>query len=444
MIPLGPPGARPRVGHNRSVEIEGADALLAEVTEKYSEFLNPGLARLLSFAGFGVEARAEGCYVFDHSGRKFLDCLGGYGVFSLGHRHPKVLEAARAALDTMPLSAKVFFSKPMADLAEKLAEITPGGLKFTFLCNSGTEAVEGALKVAKAFDGRPKVVSTEGGYHGKSMGSLSATGREKYRAPFYPLVPEFVHVPFNDVQAMEEAVDNRTAAVIVEPVQGEGGIHVPDISYLPSVREICDRNDALLVLDEVQTGFGRTGRMFGMEHSGVVPDLVTFAKALGGGVAPIGAFVGTREVWERTFGPNPLIHTSTFGGNAMACAAALAVIDVVTEERLWERSEKMGARLIGGLRNVRSQLPDLIADVRGLGLMIGVEFAMDDVAEICIGQMLKRGVVAAYTLNNSRVIRFEPPLIIEESQVDMAVNVFGEALDETQSLVSAVMGDVSG
>lgn len=413
--------------------------LLDSVIEKYTRYVNPGLARLSAFAGYGVEARAEGCYLYDHTGRKFLDCLGGFGVFGLGHRHPKVVEAAKRALDRQPLASKVFFSKPLADLAEKLAQISPGDLQFTFMCNSGTEAVEGALKLAKAFSGREKVIATIAGYHGKTMGALSATGREKYREPFLPLLPGFDFVPFNDVSALS-AIDSQTAAFIVETIQGEGGIHVATQEYIRAARDACDRSGALLIVDEVQTGFGRTGKMFGLDHHpGVKPDLATFAKGLSGGVAPVGAFMGTAEVWDKVFGENPLVHTSTFGGNALACEVALAAIQVIEEEDLCSRAAKAGKRMKSGLQSVAMEFPDLISEVRGEGLMLGVEFSMDDIGELCIGQMVKRGVIAAYTLNNRRVIRMEPPLIITDDEVDTAVSVFGEAVKETRELLSAVM-----
>lgn len=433
MIPL------PLLGHNLTMEPILAEALLDDVVGKYSRFLNPGLARLMAFAGYGVEMRAEGCYLYDHTGRKFLDCLGGYGVFSLGHRHPKVVEAVKKQLDQIPLSSKVFFGKAQADLAAKLAEITPDPLQFSFFVNSGTEAVEAALKFAKASTGKSKIISTDESYHGKTIGALSTTGREKYRTPFQPLMPGTDFVAFNDLAALEKAVDGNTAAVILEPIQGEGGIHVGTDEYLLGAREICTKNNALLILDEVQTGFARTGKMFGMDHSGIVPDIVTLAKALGGGVMPIGAMMATEEVWVNVLGKNPLLHTSTFGGNPMACAAGLAAIQVTVEEGLVERSREMGSKLKQGLDQVASAHKDLISEVRGRGLMLGVEFSMDDVGELCIGQMVKRDVVAAYTLNNPRVIRFEPPLIINETEIDKAVNVFGEAVLETSQLLAAVM-----
>lgn len=415
------------------------DQLLKEVQGKYVRYVNPGLARLLSFGGFGVETFAEGCYIYDHTGKKYLDFLGGYGVFSLGHRHPKVLEAAKHALKGMPLSAKVFFNKPLADLAERLAEITPEGLQYSFICNSGTEAVEGALKAAKAYKGRPKVVGTIGGFHGKTLGSLTATGREHFRKPFYPLIPEFVHVPYNDTSAMEKAIDDNTAAVILEPVQGEGGIYVADNNYLLSVQETCRKYGTLLILDEVQTGFGRTGKLFAMEHSGVVPDVLTLAKAMGGGVMPIGAFIGTPEVWDRAFGENPLIHSSTFGGNPLACSCALAAINVIVEDKLWTNAEERGNQLINELKNIQNHYPELIAEVRGIGLMIGVEFTREGIGELVIAQMVKRGVIAAYTLNNPLVLRMEPPLIVTPEQVETGINAFADSLQEVREILSTIV-----
>ncbi len=414
------------------------DALYQDIVDKYSRHINPGLAKLMAFAGFGLEVRAEGCHIYDHEGRKYLDCLGGYGVFALGHKHPKVVEAVKRQLDLMPLSGKAFFNGPQADLAEKLSSVAPEGLEFTFFSNSGTEAVEAALKFAKAATGREKIVSTVGGYHGKTIGALATTGREKYRTPFTPLMPGVDYVPYGDLDAAREALNGHAAAMIVEPIQGEGGIIVPPKGYLPGLRTACDEASALLIVDEVQTGLARTGAMFGSDHEGVRPDLMTLAKALGGGVMPIGATMGTAKVWEAVFGPNPLVHTSTFGGGELACAAGLAAIQVVEEEGLVERSRVRGVQLKALLEGVRERHADLVTAVRGVGLMIGVEFAMDEVGELTIVQMLKRGVCAAYTLNNPRVIRFEPPLIISEEQVAQAADAFSEALLETKELLAAV------
>lgn len=413
-----------------------AEALHAHVVDGYTDHLNPNLSKLMAFAGFGLEDHAEGCYIFDHEGNKYLDCLGGYGVFSLGHRHPKVVEAVQNQLGRMPLSSKVFFSPQQAELAIKLAQVSPEGLQYTFFSNSGTEAVEAALKMARITTGRTRFVSTEDSYHGKTLGALSVTGREKYRAPFEPLIPGASFIPFGDLAAAEAALSEETAAMIIEVVQGEGGINVAPPGYIAGLRKRCDEVGALLIVDEVQTGLGRTGKLFACEHDGVKPDIMTLAKCLGGGVMPIGATMGTEAVWTAVYGKNPLVHTSTFGGNPLAAVAGLAALQVIEDDGLVERSARLGALMKAKLMEVAKRHPDSIREVRGLGLMIGVEFSMDEMGELTIAQMTKRGMVAAYTLNNPRVIRMEPPLIITEEQIDFAVQTFEEALTETEEMVA--------
>ena len=422
-----------------SKDLSEAERVIEETIDKYSEYVNPTLGNLMRFAGFGnVEATALRSVVTDYSGNDYIDCLGGYGVFSLGHRHPEVVAAVQEQLDCMPLSSKIFFNKPLADLAELLAEITPGRLQYSFICNSGAEAVEGALKAARVYTKRTEFIATIGGFHGKSLGSLSASGREVYREPFEPLVPGFTHVPFGDVEAVEGVISDKTAAVIVEPIQGEGGIRIPPDDYLPKLRDLCTKHGALLIVDEVQTGLGRTGKMFAVEHwvrRGGEPDIMTLAKALGGGVMPIGAFIGTPEIWEAMFRENPLLHTSTFGGNPLACRAALAAIHVTRFRDLPGRAARLGDYFLGKLRSVKDKHPKALADVRGLGLMIGVEFVHEDVGELVIGGMARRGVIAAYTLNNPKVIRFEPPLIIKEEEIDTVIGAFDESIVEALEMV---------
>lgn len=412
-----------------------SDALYDLVTDRYADHVNPGLARLMSFAGFGVEVSAKGCEVTDHEGRVYLDFLGGYGVFSLGHSHPGVIAAVQAQLQQMALSSKVFFNPRLAELAARLAAIAPEGLDYTFLSNSGAEAVEAALKFARIATGRTETIATHGGYHGKTLGALSVTGRDKYRLPVEPLMPGARFVPFGDAEAVAEVIGENTAAVIVEVIQGEGGIHIAPPDYLARLRELCDRHGALLIVDEVQTGLGRTGAMFACLAEGVKPDLMTLAKALGGGIMPIGATMGTAEVWSSVFAKNPLIHTSTFGGNPLACAAAIAALDAIENENLCQRSLERGDQLMAGLRNIKS---DLVAEVRGRGLMVGIEFRMDDVGELIIGQLTKRGIIAAYTLNNPRVIRMEPPLIVSADEIDRAVSAMAGAIEETESLLAGL------
>jgi len=417
-----------------------AAQIIEDTIQKYSEFVNPALANVMRFAGFGdVEYAAEGTYVTDYSGNRYIDCLGGYGVFSLGHRHPAVMSAVEDQLHRMPLSSKIFFNKPLADLSQLLAEITPGQLKYSFICNSGAEAIEGAIKAARICTKRSEFICTIGGFHGKTLGALSATGREIYRAPFEPLLPGFRHVAFGDLGAVAETISERTAAVIVEPIQGEGGIRIPPDDYLPGIRNLCTNCGALLIVDEVQTGLGRTGKMFAVEHWGVEPDIMTLGKALGGGVMPIGAFVATSQVWEALFAQNPLMHTSTFGGNPLACAAAIAGINVTIDNDLPKLAVERGRYFMEKLHLLKGKYPQVVLDVRGKGLMIGVEFSHEDVGELVIGGLVRRGVIAAYTLNNPKVIRLEPPLIIGEEDIDCVVTAFDEAIAEAIETLEGIL-----
>jgi len=415
------------------------EAHIDGVIERYREYVNPGLAKLMQFGGFGdVEAEAQGCVLTTVSGQKYLDFVGGYGVFSVGHRHPRVVAAVHAQLDRIPLSTRTFFSEPQARLAEELAHIAPGNVRYTFFCNGGTDAVEAALKFARKATGKTDFISTEGSYHGKTMGALAVTGREKYRQPFEPMVPGTTFVPFNDLEAARRAVTENTAAIIIEPIQGEGGINPAAPGYLKGLRAICDEHGILLIVDEVQTGLGRTGTMFAVEQDGVVPDILTLAKALGGGVMPIGACMATAAIWEKVFEANPLLHTSTFGGNPLACAAGLAALEVTHDEHLCEKAQVRGEQLMAGLRAVQEALPGALVAVRGRGLMIGVEFAVKDVAELTINGMARRGIIAAYTLNNPKVIRFEPPLIVTEAEVATAVSAFQESVAEAVEMLEGL------
>lgn len=406
-----------------------------ETIEKYEQYINPAVARLFRFMGLSaIEQQADGVVITDNNGKEYIDCLGGYGVFSLGHRHPRVVEAVKAQIDCMPMSSKVLFNKPMADLAEIMAKITPGDLQYSFFGNSGTEAVEGALKLAKAHTGRNKIVSTINSFHGKTLGALSATGRDLFRDPFQPLLSGFVHAPFGDAAAIAEIVDTDTAAVIVEPIQGEGGIIVPPDEYLPFLRQLCDRHGALLICDEVQTGLGRTGKMFACDHYGITPDIITTAKALGGGVMPIGAFTARPQIFAEYI-TSPFLHTSTFGGNPLACAAAIETIKVIHEESLVEKAAAKGQYFMERLQAVADQFPGVIREVRGKGLIIGVELMKEGIGGLLMSELINKGVLVAYTLNNPKVIRIEPPLIIEEETIDQVILAFAYAVEQAYEML---------
>ncbi len=418
-----------------------ADTLTADVAAKYAKFVNPTALALLKMGGFDrVEWQGCGAVLTDVHGVEYIDCLGGYGVFSLGHANPKVVAAVTEQMQRLPLSSKTFLNKPLADLAEKLAGIAPGDLQYTFVCNSGTEAVEAAIKFARMATGRTKLVAAQGSYHGKTLGALSASGRDTYKTPFAPLLPGFSHVPFNDIEALRAAVDSDTAAVMLEPIQGENGIRVPQDGYLRAARQICDDAGALLILDEVQTGLGRTGKLFASEWEGVAPDMMTLAKSLGGGVMPIGAVMGTPAIWEKVFAEHPYIHTSTFGGNEAACAAANAALPMLCDPELLSEVTRKGEKLKSGLTEIAKKYPACIEEVRGRGLMIGIEFSDPDFQVLTIGKLVELGVIVAYTLNNTKVMRVQPPLIITDAQIEKVLLAFDEAVASVQQMIDELLG----
>lgn len=405
------------------------ERIAAEALTNSIEHLNHSYRSKLCGAEGAVEFRDQGVYTYDNQGKRYLDCLGGYGIFNVGHRHPKVIEAVKAQLDQVCLHSQDLLNPWAAHLAKQLASLAPGDLKYSFFCNSGTEAVEGAIKLARLYTGKTEIISTKNAYHGVSLGALSATGRDVFRKPFEPLLNGFVHVKFGDAEALEAAINENTAAVILEPIQGEGGINVPPEGYLRKVRKITKKHGILLILDEVQTGLGRTGRMFACEHEDVVPDIMCLAKALGGGVMPIGAFMSTSKIWK-VLEPNPSIHNSTFGGNPLSCTAASATLEVLMEEHLPARSALMGNIFINGLKELKAKFPKLIKDVRGRGLLIGLEFKNEDLRLRIQELLFYRGVLVAGTMNANSTIRIEPPLIITEAQIRLMLTTLEGVLED--------------
>ena len=394
-----------------------------------AEYVNPGRSRVYRLMGMtNVEHRGSGSTVVDIEGNEFIDLCAGYAVINAGHRHPRILAAVQEQLGHMGLSTKTMLSAGEVDLAKALAEITPGDLKRSFFCATGAEAVEVALKVARMYTGRTNFVAAENGFHGKTLGALSATGGGSYRDPFQPLIPGFTHVPFDDIEAMEKAVDEQTAAVILEPIQGEAGVVIPHPDYLPRVREICDRAGALLILDEVQTGIGRTGKNFACEHYGVTPDIMTLAKALSGGMIPVGAAVARSEVLE-VFDANPWIHSSTTGGNALACAAATAGLQVLQEEDLAGQAQRKGVRVLERLEEMARNYPEVIQEVSGKGLLAGVRFTKPAGGLMIMAELYSRGVLVIPSLMNWTVMRIAPPLNIEEQRLEMGLDIVEEAVE---------------
>jgi len=431
----------------------------------FAKHVNPGLKTMLSAIGFDKNfVRAEGIFVYDDAGTRYLDFLGGYGSLPFGH-NPKDVLAGVEKTSSHPNFLQARASSLQAALAHDLAAILPGDLSMAFFCNSGAESVEGALKMARIATGKQVFIHCTGAFHGKTLGALSVGGREKYKTPFQPLIPGCVEVPFGDIRALEQALDqHRCAAVIMEPVQGEAGVIVPPEGYLKQVRELTDAHDTLLILDEVQTGLGRTGTMFACEHEGVVPDIMCLAKALGGGVMPLGATVATRKVWEKAYGglSKAVLHTSTFGGGARACAAGLVTISKLVEENLAERARDLGEYFLNGLRTLQKSYKT-IKEVRGKGLLIGLEFdkpveglldkltagainefAKEYYASLVAGELLgKHQVITAYTLNNPNVMRLEPPLTVTKDQIDYVLNALEDIFSQRKGLLRMALSVVT-
>ena len=363
-----------------------------------------------------VIVRGEGAKLWDAQGREYIDCVGGHGVVNVGHCHPRVVTAIREQAERLITCPESFYNDRRAELQAELVRIAPPGLERVFLCNSGAEAVEGAIKFARLVTGLPGIVAAKNGFHGRTLGALSATWRPQYRQPFEPLVPGFVHVPYNDADALEEAIGEDTAAVILEVVQGEGGVIIGNGDYLRRAQALCRERGALFVVDEVQTGFGRTGRLFACEYHGLEPDMLCLAKAIAGGI-PMGAVLLGLRVGELP----SRAHGSTFGGNPLACAAALAAIHTIEEESLPQRAVELGAYFLSRLRDVDSPL---VREVRGLGLMVAIELKRR--ARPYLAALMERGVLALSA--GPIVMRFLPPLVISREELETIVRAVKEVL----------------
>ena len=390
------------------------------------DFFRQNLAQT-SDAPIGLEiSRAEGSWLVASDGRRYLDFIAGIGVSALGHGHPEVLaaiaEQARRHLHVMVYGEYVIESQ--VRLARRLSELLPPPLERVYFTNSGAEAIECALKVARKFTGRAGFVAFEGAYHGDTMGALALAGNRAMREPFGALPGPVRQLPFGDEGAAAK-IDSTIAAVVVEPVQAEGGVRIPEAGFIRALRKRCDRAGAMLIFDEVLTGFGRTGKLFALEHFGVVPDIVVMAKALGGGL-PLGALCGRHELLGTLSHDPPLGHITTFGGHPLSCAAGLASLNVIVRERLYQRAATIGTEIVRRLLAMRA--PE-IAAVRGLGMLVGIEFRDAALARRFVAATLARGVVLNWTLNADNVVRLAPVLTIMPDEVDFALSAMEEALD---------------
>jgi putrescine aminotransferase len=407
-------------------------AFIAETVESYEQYYNRGFIgyrKSVTEAGqfAALEWSGEGSLLCDLLGREYIDCLGGFGIFSAGINHPKIIKAVTDQIQRMALNSQELLEPWRAALARVLAEVTPGNLQNSFFINNGTDAIEGAIKLTRLYTKRHTFISAIGGFHGKSMGSLSLMGKASFREPFEPGLQDVRFIPYGDAEALEsefrrcEAVGVRIAGVVLEPVQGEAGGVVPPPEFFPRARELCTRYGALLIADEIQTGMGRTGKLWGVDHWNVVPDIMCVGKSIGGGVMPLSAFISTAEIWE-VMVPNPIIHSTTFGGNPLACAAGLAAIQVTLEEDLPGQAAMKGEFLLRELACLRDKYPRVLKAAQGKGLLIGMEFPVQEIGWKVASGLFKRGVLVAGTYSKAQVIRIEPALGISMELLQEMLN----------------------
>jgi putrescine aminotransferase len=417
--------------------------IAAEVGANFANYVNKGF---LQYRKSVTETRdfivtdwyGQGSILKDVLGREYIDMLGGYGLYSPGIRHPKIVAAVKAQLDRSPQYSQEMLDPLRAHLAKVISLITPGDIQYGFFANSGTEAVDGAMKLAKLSTGKKGFIATHKGFHGKSLGALSLLGKAVFREPVLPLLEGVRHVPFGDADAVENAlasaktVGEGIAAVVAEPIQGEAGAIVPPDDYWPRLREICDAYGVLLIADEVQTGFGRTGTIFGVDHWGVTPDIMCFGKALGGGVVPMSAFFSNAKVWK-CMEPNPFMHTTTTGGNPLACAAALAQISVLFDEELTQQAAEKGEYIIARLHTLQKKYPTILKTINGRGLLLGMEFFSNDTGYQIASGLFSRRVLTAGTLTNSKTIRIEPALNVPYEIIDEMLRRLGDTFKEVDN-----------
>lgn len=429
-------GGRPMSDEEKKVFIE-------ETVDAYEKHVNRGFIsyrKAITEAGefAALEWSGQGALLQGLLGREYIDCLGGYGIFSAGVNHPRIVKAVQDQMGRMALNSQELLEPWRAALAKLLAVITPGELGCSFFINNGTDAVEGAIKLARLHTGRNTFLATLGGFHGKSMGSLSLMGKASFRTPFSGGLQDVRFAPFGDAAALEqefakaEAVGTPIAAFVVEPVQGEAGAVVPPDDYLPRARELCTQYGALLIADEIQTGMGRTGKLWAVDHWNVEPDIMCLGKSIGGGVMPLSAFVSTPEIWEVLI-PNPVIHSTTFGGNPMACAAGIAAITVTLEEDLPGQAAAKGDFMMEQLRALQARYPQVLTSVSGKGLLIGLEFPSDAIGYQFAGGLFRRGVLVAGTYSKARTIRLEPSLGIP---MDLLQEVLNRIEDTFREIVA--------
>jgi putrescine aminotransferase len=415
-----------------------------ELFAKRMKLDKPAYSRAALIMGCGIIQKAEGCYIEDQEGRRFLDLFDVYGNQAFGYGHPRLLGAVQRQLESGHTNTcKIFFDEMPIRLAEALAKLTDNALPCSFLTNGGSEAVDHALKLARAHTRRPKFITARNAYHGKTFAALTACGRPEYEAMFGPLMPEFQVVPFGDIASLEQAIDQNTAAVLLETVQSEGGMIVASTEYWQRVRELCDERGALLILDEIQAGFGRTGRFFAFEHAGILPDIICIGKSFGGGMLATAAILSREEFWT-PFRTEPLSFGSSLGGNPFSCAVGLETIAIASDPEFLRDVRRKGELVDRCLARLAQAYPDLIASVHGVGLLQGLTLVDPALVGFVLRLMYERGVVTTFCVFAVSVIRIEPPLIITESELEVGLSALEAAMATTASYVRGLPQDAIG
>lgn len=414
------------------------DTIVKESIANFNENVNPGwleYRKSVSTDAAFVEWTDSVDHFEDLYGNEFIDCLGGFGIYTCGHRNPEILKTVKAQLDRYALHSQELVDPLRGYLANTLAKITPGDLQYCFFTNGGAEAVEMALKLARLATGGRWYISTVGAFHGKSLGAISMGGKGAYREDYLPMIQQVQHVEYGNAEAMEVAIKNlqtvgeKVAGVIIEPIQGEAGVIIPPDGYLTKVREICDKYGVAMILDEIQTGMGRCGTMWRCEHEGVTPDIMTYGKAFGGGIMPITGIIARPNMWGQKLIDNPwILGSPTFGGNPLACSAALATIKFMLENDVPKMAKEKGDYFMVKLNALKEKYPTVLKQVRGAGLLICMEFPEAEVGYEITKGLFSRKIMTAGTLVNAKTVRIEPPAVLSYEKIDHVMAMLEESI----------------
>ncbi len=398
-----------------------------ELFESYSRFINPSYPSFLTKLGLNkVAVKAQGATITDSEGKTYIDCVGGYGLFNVGHNNPEIIQSLTDQLREQQLFTKPLITEIQVRMAECMAKVAPGELTCSFIVNSGSEAIDCAIKLVRLHRGGKTIITARKSFHGHTFGALTASGIPSFKRAFQPLLPGFTGVPFGDIEALERSISAETAAVLIEPIQHEAGVLLPPDGYLQKVRNLCEEHNVILILDEIKTGFGKTGRMFACEHYDIVPDILVLGKSLGGGLIPSGAVVAKEYLWKR-FGLSFPMSASSYAGNVLACCAGLSTIQYIRQDSLLEDCAEKGKLLLRAFRKYVGEYPDILRSAHGLGLLIGIETQSGKTALELAQEMIQQGVLVFPAFGNSSVLMVEPPLVISFEQIRAVASLFAAA-----------------